>query len=140
MFTLDTKTEFGARITRRLREEEVIWLTAVDSHGVPQPNPVWFLWDGETIIIYSQPGARKVSHVRANPKVALQFNTAEDGNDVVIITGEAHIDPNATPANRNPAYLEKYRQGIADTNSTPDQMSEEYSTVIRVTPRHIRGW
>ena len=41
---LDTTT--GA--DRRLREEEVAWLTTVRSSGQPQSVPIWFLWDGET--------------------------------------------------------------------------------------------
>jgi hypothetical protein len=24
--------------------EDVIWLTTVNQAGVPQPNPMWFLW------------------------------------------------------------------------------------------------
>ena len=140
MFNLDTHTPFGARVVKRLQDEQVIWLTTVRPDGIPQPNPVWFLWDGETILIYSQPGAKKVSHIRQNPRVALNFNTEESGDDVVVITGVARIDPDALPVNRNAAYLKKYTQGIFDTNSTPDRMSQDYSTIIRVTPRHLRGW
>ena len=49
----DPSTPFGERIARRLREEHLIWLTTVDAFGTPQPNPVWFLWDGDTVLIYN---------------------------------------------------------------------------------------
>jgi PPOX class probable F420-dependent enzyme len=140
MFKLDTNTKFGANVLKRLMEEQVIWLTTVRADGVPQPNPVWFLWDGETILIYSQPGARKVLHIRSHPRVALNFNATEDGNDVVVITGEARIDPNPVPAQQHAAYIEKYRQDIADIKMTPESMAASYSTVIRVTPKHVRGF
>ncbi len=137
---LDTSTKFGARVLERLQQEQVIWLTTVRPDGIPQPNPVWFLWDGETVLIYSQPGAHKVGHIRHNPHVALNFNTDADGDDVVVITGEARIDDIAAQAVENTAYLEKYRAGIAQIGMTPESMAAAYSTMIRVTPRHVRGF
>jgi PPOX class probable F420-dependent enzyme len=56
---LDTTTEAGVRAESRLREEMIIWLTTVRSGGQPQSVPVWFLWEGETFLIYSQPGRQK---------------------------------------------------------------------------------
>ena len=137
---LDMNTKFGARTAKRLREEQVIWLTTVRPDGSPQPNPVWFLWDGETIVIYSQPTARKVSHIRNNPKVALNFNTDAGGDDVVIITGAASIDADVLSAMDNAPYLEKYRDGIAQIGMTAERMAREYSTLIRITPKHTRGF
>jgi PPOX class probable F420-dependent enzyme len=139
MFKLDTNTDFGARVAKRLLQEEVIWLTTVRPDGVPQPNPVWFLWEGDTITIYSQPGAHKVGHIRSHPQVALNFNSTADGSEVVIFTGEAHIVPNPAPVNANSAYLKKYARGITDINLTPDSMARDYSTVIHVTLKHVRG-
>lgn len=47
----DDSTEIGARAERRLREEEIAWLTTVRADGQPQSVPVWFLWDGDTFLI-----------------------------------------------------------------------------------------
>jgi hypothetical protein len=50
---LDTTTEAGGRAERRLREEQIIWMTTVRSDGQPQSVPVWFFWDGEKFLVYS---------------------------------------------------------------------------------------
>ena len=42
---LDTTTEAGGRAERRLREEQIIWMTTVRSDGQPQSVPVWFFWE-----------------------------------------------------------------------------------------------
>jgi PPOX class probable F420-dependent enzyme len=55
---IDPSTDFGARVARRLADETIGWLVTVDAEGTPQPSPVWYLWDGETILIYSNPGRR----------------------------------------------------------------------------------
>jgi len=122
----------------RLRKETVLWLTSVRADGTPQPTPVWFLWDGKCFLIYSQPKARKVGNLKANPKVALHLNTDESGERVVVFWGTARIDPQAPAAKKVNAYLEKYRQGIADIGLTPDSFSSEYSLSIRVIPERIR--
>ncbi|HEX5506418.1 MAG TPA: TIGR03667 family PPOX class F420-dependent oxidoreductase [Thermomicrobiales bacterium] len=137
---LDTGSEFGARVARRLREETIIWLTTVRADGRPQPSPVWFLWDGETILIYSQPGKPKVRNIAANPRVALHFDGNGRGGDIVVFDGEARVDPDAPPSDQIPELVEKYREGIARLGGTPASFAQEYSVAIRVAPARVRGF
>lgn len=136
---LDTSTEFGLRAARRLREESIIWLTTVRSDGTPEPSPVWFLWDGQTFLIYSQPAKQKLRNIGRDPNVALHLNSDPHGGDVVIITGEARVATDAPPANAVPAYVDKYRDLMAANGWTPDEFARLYSVPIRVTPKHLRG-
>ena len=138
---IDLTTDFGRAVERHLKEEYVIWLTTVDSHLTPQPRPVWFLWDGNTILIFSEPNAYKVKHINKHPHVALHFNTDNTGEKhVIVMTGEATIDTNSPPANQVSAYLDKYETGITDLDMTPESFSAEYSTAIRISPSELRGW
>jgi PPOX class probable F420-dependent enzyme len=137
---IDQSTPYGARLARRLRDEQVIWLTTVGRDGTPQPNPVWFLWDGDSLLIYTQPTSYKLRNLRRNPRVALHFDSGEDGEDVMIFTGTAVLDESAPLAHQNPAYLEKYRSGIADIQMTPESMGESYNVAIRVRPEKVRGF
>jgi len=136
----DPSTPYGARVERRLSQEQVIWLTTVSHNGTPQPNPVWFLWDGETILIYSMPTAAKVHNIRRTPRVALHFDSGESGEDVVVIAGTAVLDDTAPPVHRNPAYQAKYQVGIKNIEMTPESMSATYNTAIRVKPDKVRGF
>jgi PPOX class probable F420-dependent enzyme len=136
---IDTTTEFGARVARRLDEEIVIWLTTVDSQGTPQPRPVWFLWDGESILTYSRPGTHKIDHIKRGGRVALNLNTNKTGGDVVVITGDAFTDPHAPPADQNEAYVAKYAKHMKAIGYTPESFAAAYSVPIRVTPTDLRG-
>jgi PPOX class probable F420-dependent enzyme len=89
MFTIDRESEFGQRVLRRLEREEIIWLTTCRPEGTPQPSPVWFHWDGEALLIYSQPDTPKLQNIAANPRVALNFNATPTGGDVVVLAGTA---------------------------------------------------
>jgi PPOX class probable F420-dependent enzyme len=138
---VDTETEFGARVARRLREDRIVWLTTSGVDQTPQPSPVWFLWDGdgETILIYSQPGAPKVRNIGRSPRVAVNLNSDEHGGDVVVLTGEAVLDEamaGAPPAD----YFTKYAEGLKSLGMTDEAFAAEYATAIRIRPTKLRGF
>lgn len=132
-------TPFGERVARRLREEHLIWLTTVGTDGTPQPNPVWFLWDGTSFLIYSLPDAARLSHLRHNPNVSLHLDGNGKGGDIIILTGKAHFSQDDPPADQMPAYVEKYRDFIARGFGTPAAFAEKYPVTLRITPIKVRG-
>jgi PPOX class probable F420-dependent enzyme len=135
---IDLSTEFGARVARRLEQETVIWLTTVRADSTPQPSPVWFLWDGTTMLMYSRPDTPKLRNIAAQPRVALNFDSDGQGGDIVVFTGEARIE-DAPPANEVPTYLDKYQSSIASIGMTPESFARTYSVAIRVMPTSVRG-
>jgi len=139
---LNFNTKFGRVAKRHLKNEYFIWLTTVDSSSTPQPRPVWFIWETDSFLIFSQAKAHKLSHINRNPKVALHFNTEDDEGDrlVIIFVGEAAPDTACPPAHLVPAYFKKYKSGIAGLKMTPAGFSSEYSVAIRIKPTEVRGW
>jgi PPOX class probable F420-dependent enzyme len=139
MFTIDTSTDFGKRIANQLVHDEILWLTTVDANNVPQPVPVWFIWDGETILFYSQPNKPKLRNIERNPRVSMNFNTEPMGEEVGVLIGTIAVDPSAPLANKNPGYLAKYGEGIIRIGMTNDTYSESYTVPLRFTPEKLRG-
>lgn len=139
---LDLVSKFGRVVKKHLREEYFVWLTTVDAKGTPQPRPVWFIWEADAFLIFSQAHAYKIKHLENNPRVSLHFNTEDDHGDqhVIVFTGEAEIDAAANPAYRVRAYMRKYKNGIASLKMTPEEFSHEYSRAIRIEPSQVRGW
>jgi PPOX class probable F420-dependent enzyme len=138
---VDFTSDFGRAIQEHLANQYVIWLSTVDSRATPQPRPVWFIWENDSFLIFSQPLAKKVKHIRKHPRVALHFNTDESGDKhVIVFTGEAWIDATSPAAHEVPAYLEKYKDGIAALEMTPEEFSREYSIAIKIRPTEVRGW
>jgi len=41
----DSKKKLESKAKRLAKQEYIIWLTTVDSIGMPQPRPVWLIWD-----------------------------------------------------------------------------------------------
>ena len=137
----DPATSFGERVARRLRDERLIWLTTVDSKGMPQPTPVWFLWDeaSSTILIYSRADAKRLAHLQQNPRVAVNFDGNGTGGNIIVITGHATVSSDDPPADQLPAYSEKYHDFIARSYATPERFASIYSVALRIRPIAIRG-
>jgi PPOX class probable F420-dependent enzyme len=136
-FEIDTSTEFGERVVWRLGEEEVAWLTTVSPSGAPVPSPVWFWWDGQSILVYSEPDRPKLRNIAQNPRVALHLNSVGGGN-VIILNGTAAI-VDGPPATDVPDYLAKYARFIERNGWTPQSFSDDYSVAVRITPTRLRG-
>ncbi len=138
---IDTTTPFGKIAERRLRTERIVWLTTVGSDGTPQPNAIWFLWDGDTVLMYSIPNQAKLKNIARNPNVALNLDSKKSGDSIVIVTGSATVDANAPPLHKNRDYMAKYRTEIQRLNlGTPSKMASEYSVAVRIRPRKLRGF
>lgn len=137
---LDRTNPDHARLLERLDREVVIWLVTVSPDGRPHPSPVWFLWEGEAFLIFSQPHAGKLPNIEANPRVALHLRGSETGADIAVFEGSAEIADEVEPADRVPAYVQKYSEHIAGYGWTPQGFAADYSRPIRVTPERLRMW
>lgn len=141
MTVVDVSTKFGKRAERRLRTEAVGWLTTVSSDGTPQPNAVWFVWDGTTALMYSIPDQAKLKNIARNPHVSLHLDSKNHGDSVVILTGTAAVDEAAPPLSKNRAYVAKYRAEIDRLGlGNPAKMARQYSVAVRITPTKLRGF
>jgi PPOX class probable F420-dependent enzyme len=135
----DSTTASGTRVRRRLREEQVVWLTTVAADGTPQPNPVWFWWDRTDVVVYSRPDARRLANLRRRPQVALHFDGNGRGGDLVVLNGTAAIDEQTPPAHRLRGYAGKYRAGMVRVSGGLREFGEDYSVPIRIRVTRIRG-
>ena len=57
-----------------------------DSWRKPAPRPVWFVWDGTAIVIYSMNEAARLRYIERNPQVTVHFNSV-GGGDILVISG-----------------------------------------------------
>jgi len=135
---IDTSSELWKLTKERIGTEQEIWLTTTSADGTPQPNPVWFIDEGQDLIVLSKPNQAKLGNIGRNPRSSVNFETSAH---VQILTGSARVE---TSGSLSPAtwqrYVEKYAPGMSSINVTPEQFAAEYSAIIRFTPENLRGW
>ncbi len=121
----------------RLDDETVVWLTTVNGAGTPQPTPVWFLWTGSEVLIFSEPGKAKLRNLSGNPRASAHLNSTPRGGGIVVLSGVAEIaEPSAEEL---AAYDEKYADDIKRLGMTAADFHASYSVPIRLRPQHTRG-
>lgn len=130
----------AARVQRFLETEPVIWLSSVRDDGTPHIVPVWFWWDGSTVLVASKPDAVKVRNVRSNPSVMVGIGDADEDFDIGLFEGRAVVVENATAAMLGARFFEKYRDRMAGIGLTLEAFVATYSTVIRILPVDYLEW
>ena len=115
----------------------MVWLNTVRPDGRPHAVAVWFLWDGETFLIFSQPHTQHVRNLQHNTNVLLAVDDTHKGADPITIEGIARLLAPGEVGTTNPAYVEKYGEAIKQIGFTPEQMAAEYSQPIRITPTRV---
>lgn len=126
------------RVRRFLEEETVLWLTATTPDGRPHIVPVWFLWDGETILVFSKPHAVKVAALRHEPRAMLALGDAENDFDVALIEARAELPEQPVPL--PPAFLAKYADRMPRGQLDPERFAATYTQAIRLVPTRFLPW
>jgi PPOX class probable F420-dependent enzyme len=57
-----------------LQSTAVGHLATIAPSGLPQVNPVWFMWDGEHVFLSIKPDTVKYRNLRANPNVVMSVS------------------------------------------------------------------
>jgi len=130
--------ELTNQAERRLTTDEVGWLTTVTPDGKPAPRPVWFVWDGQAIVVYSMNGAARLRYIEHNPQVTLHFNSA-GGGDILVISGTAQRLPDAPKPSEFPGLLDKYGPLIERMGQAPQWYDDNYGEAILITPERTWG-
>jgi PPOX class probable F420-dependent enzyme len=92
----------------------------------------------DSFLVYAQPRSWKVRNIRAHPQVSVHLNSDEYNGNVATFERAALVADTQPPVPEQSGYLEKYREGIASINMTPEQMGAEYSVALVIAPTRVR--
>lgn len=129
-----------ANLAEILDRELIGLLTAVDAEGQPQSAPVWFVRDGDDLIVYNKPDTPRLASIAANERVAFALRGDRRARGAVLFEGRATRDDGLPPAKDFPGYLDKYAREIDRLGWTPDTFSSDYATGIRIEVTRARVW
>lgn len=131
-------TEGGAWAREHLTTDVVAWLTTVAPDGTPQSSPISFLWDGATILFYSQPDTPKLRNLAASSRVSFTLRGDDFADHLLIVEGDAVADPSIAPSDVHPEYRAKYREPLAHWEMDEAETARSFSVPIRITPTRVR--
>ena len=139
---LDRTDPLQAQILERLEHEEYGYLITVRPDGRPHAIPVCFLYEQDSILIFSLPDSVKVRNIRENPHVSLALESFGFGDYFsVVIDGIAELVDEPSNWLQYPPYDAKYMklsQRIFGSDHVPAEYAAQFSQAIRITPVKIR--
>jgi nitroimidazol reductase NimA-like FMN-containing flavoprotein (pyridoxamine 5'-phosphate oxidase superfamily) len=102
--------------------------------GTPRVIPIWFHWDGETIVLGTPPPAPKVDVLPTNSKVALTIDRDEWPYHALLIRGTAQVE---TVEGVTPEYemcAERYF-GAEQGREWVEGVRQMYPQMVRISVR-----
>lgn len=102
--------------------------------GTPRVVPIWFHWDGETIVLGSPPSAPKVNVLPNNTKVALTIDRDEFPYHALLIRGSTHVETVDGVTPEYAACAERYF-GPEQGREWVEGMRQISSQMVRISVR-----
>jgi PPOX class probable F420-dependent enzyme len=123
-----------------LQRTSVVWLSSVRPDGGPHVVPLWFLWDGESILVFSKPGAQKVRNVRAEPRVMVAVGQPGLAFDVELIDAVAELAREPSSRLLSDEFARKYADLADRAGITFDRFAAVYEQPIWIRPTRWLEW
>ena len=139
---LDPTNPHDAKIRARLEQAEYAFLITTRPDGRPHSVPICFLYENDSILVFSLPNSVKVRNIQQNPNVCLAVESFGFGDYFsIVIEGNAELVDEPTNWLQYPAYDAKYAplsQRMFGSDHVPDEYAAQFSQAIRITPTKIR--
>jgi PPOX class probable F420-dependent enzyme len=123
-----------------LASDPVVWLSSVRPDGRPHLVAVWFLWDGERVLAFSKPHARKVENLRHDSRVMLAVGTPGPDFDVELIEADAELPATPTAELMPSGFGKKYAELLRRAGLSVQRFTEVYSQPIVLRPTRFLGY
>jgi PPOX class probable F420-dependent enzyme len=137
---LDLSRSHEAHVAWRLMNAPVAWFGTTRPDGRPHHVPVWYAWEDPTALVFSPTTAEKTRNVRVNPACTLAPESADFGQDIVILEGHAELrdmqDRLIETARR--VFMEKYTPMMGDGGF--DEWIKNFGQPILVQVDRIVAW
>lgn len=118
-----------------LQQPVVVYVSTISPNGYPHTTPVWFILDGDDLLIFGNHDTRKAKNIVNNPKGCLSIGGAPAGSPAYLIEGDFTIedDPNHAWA----AKITHHYESPEKAEEWLASWQELDFVVLRLKPRRV---
>lgn len=106
-------------------------LTTLNADGAPQSSVVWFVREGDALLVSATAGKLKVRNLTRDPRVSVAVFDIDNPYHSVAIRGRAELTDD--PEKALPVRLSQRYLGV----DPPDESESEARVVITVIPERV---
>lgn len=128
-------TTLSAKARAFLSERRFAVLATINEDGTPQLTTMWYLLEGDTIIMNTKAGRLKDRNMKRDPRIAI---CVEDGYNYVSISGAVEMLDDPQIAQRDIARLAVRYDGEKKARKQVEkQFSKERRITLRLPCNHV---
>jgi hypothetical protein len=117
MQTDDVHEVLSKPLAQELLKRDIARLAFVAKDGTPRVIPIGIFWNGTEIVMCTSHNARKLKALARQPAVALTIDTEVHPPSVLLLRGEAELDPRDD-------IPDEYYQASGSYEMSPEQREE----------------
>jgi PPOX class probable F420-dependent enzyme len=135
--TLPATTSLPERVRRFLARPRYAVVATVDDDGAPRQAVVWFLLDGDTIVVNSREGRRWPTNLQREPRISIAVTDATD-ESWVGLTGIVEIVDDQAQAHADIAAMaRRYHADPAKAEAAIAEFRDQRRLSFRLRPTNI---
>jgi PPOX class probable F420-dependent enzyme len=118
-----------------LNEKRFAVLATLNADGSVQQTTMWYLLEGDTIVMNTKVGRVKERNLRRDPRISI---CVEDGYRYLTISGTAEFVDDQATAQRDIYHLAvRYQGEEGAAQRVAEQFAGEQRLTVRLTPERI---
>lgn len=127
--------ELSEKARAFLQERRFAVLATINKNGSPQLTTMWYLLDGDTIVMNTKVGRTKERNMRRDPRISVCF---EDGYNYLTVSGTVAMIDDPTIAQHDIYRLAaRYDGEEAARQQVEVQFSKEARVTLRLKCEHV---
>lgn len=133
----------SAQLDEFLSAQRTCRVATVSSDGAPHVSPLWFVWDGTSLWLYSITRSKRWAALRRDPRVAVVVDAGEEYGELrgVELSGSVEFVGEAPRTGEPNDELVEVERLFARKNFDIDEMPHDGRHAwLRLTPRAIASW
>jgi PPOX class probable F420-dependent enzyme len=84
---------FDDRARDLLRQPVIVRISTITPQGYPHTTPVWFILDGDDLVIFTGRTTQKAKNAQRNPRGAIAIGGDPVGSPCYLIEGDLTVEP-----------------------------------------------
>ncbi|MYU21979.1 pyridoxamine 5'-phosphate oxidase family protein [Streptomyces sp. SID8352] len=132
-----------AEVDAFLGEQRVCRVATVSREGVPHVTPMWFVWDGSALWLYSLTRSRRWADLEHDPRIAAVVDAGGAFDELrgVELSGRAEFVGEVPRTGRPHGALREVERAYARQYlDLPELPHDGLHGWVRIGPRAIRTW
>jgi PPOX class probable F420-dependent enzyme len=126
---------FTDEIRAHLSQPVIGRFSTVTADGYPHTVPVWFLLDGDDLLVFAVANTQKVKNARANHRANLAIGGDPVGTPCYLIEGDVSVE--ADPEHVIAERITRHYEAPAEAEASLAAWRDLELVVLRLRPRRI---